>query len=134
MSRPITCFLVDDDEDDREIFTIALSDLGENIECVLASDGMDALQKLRSSESLPDFIFLDLNMPRMDGKECIAEIKKDNRLYDIPVVIYSTSSSSRDRADAARLGAMHFFTKPPSISALSTALGDIFLGKTIPVS
>ena len=133
MSRELTCFLVDDDEDDREIFIIALRDLGEQINCTLANDGMDALEKLRGTESLPDFIFLDLNMPRMDGKECISEIKKDRRLNRIPVVIYSTSSSAKDRADAQRLGAVHFFTKPPSISALTNALGDIFLRKTVPV-
>jgi CheY-like chemotaxis protein len=131
MSRSLTCFLVDDDEDDREIFIIALRDLGEHIHCVLASDGMDALEKLRATAELPDFIFLDLNMPRMDGKECITEIKKDKRLNDIPVVIYSTSSNANDREDATRLGAMHFFTKPPSISALTHALSDIFLGKTV---
>ena len=125
--------MVDDDEDDREIFNIALRDLGEHIHCVLASDGMDALEKLRGPDALPDFIFLDLNMPRMDGKECIAEIKKDKRLNDIPVVIYSTSSNAKDRADATRLGAMHFFTKPPSISALTHALSDIFLGKSVAV-
>jgi len=131
MSRPLTCLLVDDDEDDREIFIIALRDVGEHIGCVLASDGMDALEKLRTAEVLPDFIFIDLNMPRMDGKECIAEIKKDERLNDIPVVIYSTSSNATDRADAARLGALHFFTKPPSIAALSAALSEIFFGKTV---
>lgn len=134
MSKQLTCFLVDDDEDDREIFALALRDLGSHIKCVLASDGMDALEKLRMSDTLPDYIFLDLNMPRMDGKECISEIKRDARLYDIPVVIYSTSSSTKDRADAKRLGAACFFTKPSSIRALSSALGDIFLGKEVSVN
>jgi CheY-like chemotaxis protein len=131
MHKHFTCFLVDDDEDDREIFTIALKDLGSQISCTLAVDGMDALEKLRGAVALPDFIFLDLNMPRMDGKECIQEIKKDRRLWEIPVVIYSTSSNARDRADAERLGAAHFFTKPPSISALAKALGDIFSNKSL---
>ena len=134
MSKQLTCFLVDDDEDDREIFALALRDLGEHINCVLANDGMDALEKLRTSDTLPDYIFLDLNMPRMDGKECISEIKRDSRLFDIPVVIYSTSSSAKDRADAKRLGATQFFTKPPSIRALSSALGEIFLGKEVSVN
>jgi CheY-like chemotaxis protein len=134
MYKPMTCFLVDDDEDDREIFAIALKDLGSHIKCVLAFDGIDALDKLRRCDILPDFIFLDLNMPRMDGKECISEIKKDPRLFDIPVVIYSTSSSARDQADAKRLGAAHFFTKPPSISALANALNDIFSQRTVMAS
>jgi CheY-like chemotaxis protein len=130
MAKKLSCLLVDDDEDDREIFIIALNDLGPNIDCELACDGMDALEKLRSTDSLPDFIFIDLNMPRMNGKECISEIKKDNRLLGIPVIIYSTSSSPHDQQDARRLGAAYFFTKPPSISALSNALRDIFVGST----
>jgi CheY-like chemotaxis protein len=134
MLKPLTCLLVDDDEDDREIFTLAVRDLGEHISCSLASDGMDALEKLRACDCLPDFIFLDLNMPRMDGKECIAEIKKDHRLNGIPVIVYSTSSSARDGADARRLGAVHFFTKPASISALTGALGEIFMGKSVQVA
>src|SRR5690349_24094407 len=117
MHKPLTCFLIDDDEDDREIFSLALNDVSAEVRCVLAFDGMDALEKLRRSESLPDFIFLDLNMPRMDGKECISGLKKESRLFKLPVVIYSTSSHSRDQSDATRLGAAHFFTKPPSIAA-----------------
>jgi CheY-like chemotaxis protein len=130
MAKKLSCLLVDDDEDDREIFIIALNDLESTIDCELACDGMDALEKLRSSDNLPDFIFIDLNMPRMNGKECISEIKKDSRLLGIPVIIYSTSSSPRDQQDARRLGAAYFFTKPPSISALSNALRDIFVGST----
>lgn len=130
MSKKLTCLLVDDDEDDREIFMIALKDLSPDIDCHLACDGVDALDKLRKLPTLPDFIFIDLNMPRMNGKECISEIKKDGRLLAIPVVIYSTSSSLRDQQDARRLGALHFFTKPSSIHALSTTLKDIFVGST----
>lgn len=128
MHKTLTCFLVDDDEDDREIFCIALRDLGSHIICVQANDGMDALEKLDNPKFSPDFIFLDLNMPRMNGKECITEIKKNERLTEVPVVIYSTSSNAVDKHDAKRLGAVHFFTKPPSISALSKALSEIFIG------
>lgn len=131
MPRKVTCLLVDDDEDDREIFMIALSDLSPDIVCNLAVDGIDALDQLRNAKALPDFIFIDLNMPRMDGKECIAEIKKDRRLLNIPVIIYSTSSNQRDQQDAHKLGAVHFFTKPSSINALSNALRKVFIASSL---
>jgi CheY-like chemotaxis protein len=86
----VTCFLVDDDVDDLEIFTLAVEDLRINVNCVTAADGIDALEKLRNDEAfVPDFIFLDLNMPRMNGKQCLLEIKKIERLSSTPVIIYS---------------------------------------------
>ena len=128
MSRDITCFLVDDDTDDLEIFAIAVAETGQPITCTTASDGIDALRLLREDETfLPDFIFLDLNMPRMNGKQCLAEIKKIERLERVPVVIYSTSANQRDIDDALKLGAAHFLTKPSSISALTETLSTLLI-------
>jgi CheY-like chemotaxis protein len=126
----VTCFLVDDDAEDREIFALALAEISRAHECVTAEDGVDALEKLNSNKLfIPDIIFVDLNMPRMGGKELLTEIKKNRRVTHIPVVAFSTSSQPRDIEDTRKLGASHFLTKPPSISALVAALENLLSGK-----
>jgi CheY-like chemotaxis protein len=76
-----------------------------------AENGLDAIAKLKEALTLPDFIFLDLNMQLMNGKQTLAELKKDNRLQDIPVIIYSTSAYEEDVASSKKLGAAHYMTK-----------------------
>jgi CheY-like chemotaxis protein len=122
--KQVTFFLVDDDEDDQELFQIALEDANPEIRLVTAGNGSEALKMLERGEVVPDYIFLDLNMPLMDGKECLSQLKANPELSGIPVVIFSTSSDQRDKADTQRLGAIDFITKPPSISMLTTLLKD----------
>lgn len=123
-----TCLLVDDDEDDSEIFALAASEARASIDCVFASDGIKALSMLQNPGFVPDFIFLDLNMPRMSGKECLVEIRKRPHLSATPVIIYSTSASQRDVEDTLALGASSFITKPPLISTLTEKLIEVFEG------
>ena len=88
-----------------------------------AIDGIDALEKLRSKDiARPDLIFLDINMPRLNGKECLSELKKDPSLCHIPVVIYSTSRLIKDIQDIRGMGGIEFLTKPCSSQDLKTAL------------
>jgi CheY-like chemotaxis protein len=61
---------------------------------------------------LPDYIFLDLRMPRVSGKKCLQEIKRDKRLHDIPVFIYTTSTEVKDSIELKEMGAVHFISKP----------------------
>ena len=111
-----TILLVDDDQDDVEFFTVALKEIEPDSVCFVANDGNEALVMLRfGMQQLPDYIFLDLNMPLMNGRECLAELKKDERLKDIPVIICTTSSDQRDKDATEKLGAMYFFTKPLSL-------------------
>lgn len=126
MQKDITCFLIDDDIDDLEIFAIAIAEMGRPVICTTANDGMDALEKLRQDETFtPDYIFLDLNMPRMNGKQCLVEIRKIERLTHTSVVMYSTSALQRDIDDTLQLGASHFLTKPTSISKLTETLQQL---------
>jgi len=67
---------------------------------------------------LPDYISLDLNMPRMDGRACLGEQKKDARLGEIPIIIYTTSSNVRDRVETLELGATYFLTKANSFNKM----------------
>lgn len=121
-----TCLLIDDDEDDKEIFCLALQKIDRSIECVTASDGLEALSILKNESFIPDYIFLDLNMPVMNGKECLKEIRKQSHLNQVPVIIFTTSAAEKDKTETKTLGANDFITKPPLVSALAKKLSDIF--------
>ncbi|WP_205748106.1 response regulator [Dyadobacter luticola] len=116
--------LVDDDSDDSELFLEALHDLDASITCRSATDGVDALKKLDSPER-PDIIFLDVNMPRMDGWECLDAIRNNPSFQEIPVVMYSTSSHEKEVKKAHSKGANHFFKKPDSFIALKETLRHV---------
>jgi CheY-like chemotaxis protein len=124
--KMIRCFLIDDDQDDQEIFQLAVDRTEMNVECTVSGDALKALEILRQQRERPDFIFLDLNMPHVDGKMCLTEIKKDPALKDIPVIMYSTSSYINDIRETRRLGAIGFVTKPTNVDELVTILTKIF--------
>lgn len=115
--------IVDDDEDDREIFCEAVTEIDDKITCVDADNGENALQYLRDEKNaIPDFIFLDLNMPRLNGKECLVQIKKLSHLSKIPVVIYSTSNHPSDKKQTMELGADGFVHKHTEFNMLCAEL------------
>ena len=123
----MNCLFVDDDIDDQEIFSFAVQGLNKPINLVTAGDGLEALEILKADKTyIPDCIFLDLNMPRMNGKECLPEIRKLSWLKDVPIIIYTTSSDERDKTDTRQLGASDFMTKESSIQLLKSALDRIF--------
>ena len=104
---------VDDDADDRMLFIEAVKEVDESYECVTANDGRQALELLNNVvHSLPDIIFLDINMPRLSGKKCLFEIKNNERLKHIPVIIYTTSKDVEESKELKELGAYHFISKP----------------------
>ena len=126
MDHPIRCFLIDDDLDDQEIFFMALQDAYDTISCVCANDGVQALEKLNTDQAfVPHFIFIDMNMPRMKGVQCLEEIKKIDRLRDIPVYMYSTSADPTAIAQTKQLGAADFIVKPSTIGALTSTLSKL---------
>lgn len=116
--------LIDDDEDDREIFSSILEDAWPAISLSVATNGREGLQKLHSSPNAPDIIFLDLNMPLMNGEQFMQAIKMDARFQQIPIVILSTSSDTKTIVQMKQLGAGHFFTKPDKFSAWEKMLND----------
>ncbi|MBK0370216.1 response regulator [Flavobacterium agrisoli] len=88
----MTVFIIDDDQDDRELFQEGLESLDMGLHFMEAKDGADALAKLNDPKlQRPDLIFLDLNMPVMTGEEFLAEVKNHSSFKDIPVIIYSTA-------------------------------------------
>lgn len=127
MDRKITCLLIDDDIDDQEIFTYAVTQLNKTIEVKISSGGEEALQMLQpDNHFIPDYIFLDLNMPVMHGKECLKAIRQQVHLNKVPVIIYSTSFLDKDIYDTKQSGANGFITKQTSIDQLRKILTDVF--------
>lgn len=123
-----TFLLVDDDADDQEIFIAAVNEIDSSIKCISIDNCEEALDKLkREHTDLPDLIFLDLNMPRLNGRQCLSEIRKLSRLKHVPVIIYSTSSLKKDMEETANLGADFFITKPNRFNELCETLNNVLL-------
>lgn len=122
----MNCFLIDDDSDDREFFSLALEGVSPDINCKMSGDPLEALQTLEKGDWRPDFIFLDMRMPRMSGVECLSELRKSEKLKDITAILYSSSESDYGTEVAKQSGANYFFTKPASIPELSKTLQEVF--------
>lgn len=123
MSAIRSILLVDDDIDDQFVFIDALSTVNPAIAVDTAADGIDALEKL-SHAPLPQVIFVDLNMPRMNGKKFLEEVKASPGLASIPVIVYSTSSSPEDISETKAIGASEFIIKPNSYDELCKILSS----------
>ena len=121
----MTILYADDDADDCELLVEALEQIDPTIQCRMASDGLDALNILRRDDELPDYIFLDVNMPVMDGKNCLENLKRDERLKNIPVVIYSTTHDREEIRELYAMGAEEFIQKPNSFTDLCETLRDV---------
>jgi CheY-like chemotaxis protein len=118
--------LIDDDTDDRELFSEALAAVDPIIVCDHATDGAEALDRLLNKEiSAPDIIFLDINMPIMDGWQFLSRLKSEADFRHIPVIVYSTSSNLKDKHIADAMGALCFITKPHAFRMLQNLLGVV---------
>lgn len=101
---------IDDDFEDFEIFCEATQTIGKYIDCIFKQNCSEGLRYLQHASVLPDFIFLDINMPVMDGVECLKQIKLNPKLRRIPVIIFSTAINPR--IDYQRMGATAVMAKP----------------------
>ena len=129
LSKPVTLFLIDDDEDDRELFQYALEDISFKTNYKTAESAKRALLMLEKKTVAPDFIFLDLNMPEMDGRECLRELKQNPKTKSIPVIIYTTSSEQQDIEETRELGALDFITKPSKVSELTLLINNFLINQ-----
>ena len=121
--------LVDDDLDDVDLFREALNEVDSLVNFHSAKNGLEALELLHSTQIItPDLIFLDINMPAMNGWRCLAELKNTPLLKQIPVIMYSTSAAKMDEQRAAGLGAKGIYQKPERFEdlkrLLKTVIGD----------
>ena len=129
MEDKTTFLLIDDDSDDRMLFQIALEDARANVAYMEASGCSEALKILESSSELPDYIFLDLNMPEIDGAECLSILKQHSRFSQIPVIMFSTSSDPEDISRTRKMGAIDFVSKPSKVSELTQLIDRIALSE-----
>ena len=121
----MTVLYVDDDSDDRLLFIESLKSMNDQVLCVTARDGLEALDYLRKN-NLPDVVFLDINMPLMDGKKCLAEIRRNKKTSALPVIIFTTSNDPGERGECEVLGATDFIRKPVSYPDMAQILSSIF--------
>ena len=104
--------LADDDADDCDFFKEALEELSLDVTLSIVNDGVEVMDFLLSHvDKLPCVLFLDLNMPRKSGLECLREIKLNEQLKDLPVIIFSTSS---DMVDATYENGAHYYIRKPA--------------------
>lgn len=122
-----TVLLIDDDKDDLEMLQLALRDIDLEHRVIEARDGVQGLKMLNNflnKKQLPCLIVLDINMPRMDGRETLVRIKSDEQLSKIPIVIFSTSSSQLDRTFFEKYNTA-YFVKPINFEALKTTAANL---------
>jgi CheY-like chemotaxis protein len=134
---PLEVLLVEDSPGDVRLMREVLRDSNSLIRLHVASDGVEAMAFLRRSEAhpdapRPDLILLDLNLPRMDGREVLAQIKDDDALKSIPTVVLTTSESEADIAKSYALHANCYISKPVQLEAferLVESINDFWLTK-----
>jgi DNA-binding response OmpR family regulator len=117
--------VIDDDKDDQLFLREAINDLFPNMECISVNNGKDALKFIDENPPPPSYIFVDLNMPILNGFEFIKEFKKEWGNNQTSVFVYSTSSSPRDREKAKSLGADDYIVKFSNMHSLKTKLKDV---------
>lgn len=130
MGDPINILLVEDSPADAKLTRIAFNNLRIDNQVQVVRDGVQALAYLRKQGAYkdsprPDLILLDLNLPGKDGREVLTEIKDDEALKTIPVVILTTSSEERDIVDTYSLHANSFITKPVDLEGFMSVVRGI---------
>jgi CheY-like chemotaxis protein len=131
-TRPITILMADDDADDRELAREALAESRVLNDLHAVGDGAELLDFLRhqgryehQDTPRPDLILLDLNMPKLDGREALGVLKNDPKLRSIPVVILTTSRAEEDVARSYDLGANSFISKPVTFVGLVDVMREL---------
>jgi CheY-like chemotaxis protein len=115
---------IDDDPEDLEIFYKAVKTVNPLAKCLLARDAKEALNILRDT-IIPDYIFLDIHMPMMDGKTVLAELRQNKKLETVPVVMYSTKINPSETEEYAALGANQFLHKHNDFRGLCNSLENL---------
>lgn len=123
-------FLVDDDVDEQWIFNTALNAVDPTIQLSGAANGQDAIRQLAGLMAQPDVIFLDLNMPVMNGLECLRQLKSNPGLSGIPTIMYSTTADPLTISRLREMGAEDFITKPYNFEELVDKLRSV-LGRIV---
>lgn len=123
---PYNILLIDDDGDDREFFQEAIALIPNNIQCTALENGISLLPDLINNRlEIPDLIFLDINVPEMDGWTCLLQLKENANYAHIPVIMYSTSNHPEEVKRSKAAGALSFFSKPYDFKELKETLKEV---------
>ncbi len=118
--------LADDDSDDCMLFEEALKEVSANTLLTIESDGHSLMERLQNlKESLPDILFLDLNMPKKNGSECLCEIRSLPQFNNIPIIILSTSSQRQAVKKMYEQGANYYICKPSNFNHLKDSIRNV---------
>lgn len=120
---------IDDDPEDLDIFYKAVKTVNPLAKCLLARDAKEALNLLRDA-IVPDYIFLDIHMPLMDGKTVLSELRQNRKLESVPVIMYSTKINPAETEEYEALGAREFLNKHNDFGSLCSAL-DLLLKRIV---
>ncbi len=125
-NKPLNILLADDDEDDRFFFKEAIDKVKVKTNLTLVNDGVELMRYLHNPENIkPHVVFLDLNMPRKGGIECLEEIRANKDYKDLMIAIYSTSASDSDIEETFVKGANVYIRKPNDFKVLRKVLSDV---------
>ena len=120
-------FYADDDIDDVEIFTEAVTGITDNVEVIPTSSCEELLDNIeKGSVARPDYIFLDLNMPKKSGRVCLKDLRQNPFLNDTRVIILSTSRNEHDILSTYEDGADYYISKPNSLNGYKEVLSKLF--------
>jgi CheY-like chemotaxis protein len=120
--------VIEDDLEDYELFCDAIKTFTEQVHCLHARNGKEGYDLLSEQLSIiPDYIFLDVNMPIMGGKDFLTKVKAHDQLKDIPVIMFSTTNNQAEIQSFLSLGAQDFIIKPPGFYQLVDRLKKIFV-------
>lgn len=116
--------LVEDDPDDQEIFLETLNRISSNLKCMTANHGKEALNILMNPFPQPSIIFLDLNMPVMNGFEFLIELQQFKELKKIPIIIYSTAKDDYDIKNSEKFGVKKILRKPSNLTDITKIISE----------
>ncbi|MDI1255077.1 MAG: response regulator [Flavobacterium sp.] len=123
---PVNIFLADDDIDDRHFFSVALEEMLIESKLKLVPDGVALMQELNDgSKSIPDILFLDMNMPRKSGMDCLNEIRANSRFDRICIAIYSTFDTNEQIDKILAAGADVYFNKPHEMEKIKEMIKKV---------
>lgn len=125
MPHPVRILLVEDDEDDITFFELALKKQAIATQLTTLTDGDQVMPYLSDTDEHPDLLVLDLNLPKLPGRDVLTQVKRSPMGRGIPIVILSTSSAQEDSDFCIANGADRFLTKPTSLTSLTDMLAEV---------
>ncbi|CAN5371955.1 hypothetical protein BH09BAC3_BH09BAC3_12780 [soil metagenome] len=125
----MTILYAEDDREDVDFFSEILRIADPESTCLYCEDGIEALDMLSNLVTIPDYIFLDINMPSMDGRTCLREIRRDGRFKNVPIIIYTTGTDPKEKALCLELGATAYLSKPITTEEGVASLSNLFAKK-----